>query len=287
MAGCVGRDWDPIGSAGFLSQLAGVAGGFVLAGIVVILTAPAVKGKRLRTLLLFCGAFFALAFDSYLYAIVAGETVCERAWSANMLASGVLGLGAVAIFCGIAWLLDTYVSDQDTGERVKGLSVMMSVGTAFVVVPLLAITANAYIQYVYRNHVPVWLQQAILPYVVVMVLGILALGVIWWARRPLDPAPPVAQTERATGISLLGSYGAVGYTVIVTVAQGVIVNIPAPLWDPAPAGWIPAAVTIAGLLPAAILLPLIGGLPRRHRTAHADRTPTGPGVEPTEASRPT
>jgi hypothetical protein len=49
--------------------------------------------------------FYTFALDSFMFGITSGEQVCERAWTETMGAAGMLGIGALGLFTGLAWLL--------------------------------------------------------------------------------------------------------------------------------------------------------------------------------------
>src|SRR5438132_1335122 len=91
---CVGSDWDPVAGFDAYSALEGLLAGFVFSGIVFLIAARTAAVQRIRTLMLFVSAFVVLAFASYLSALSGGEAVCLRAWSVQMVSSGLLGLGA-------------------------------------------------------------------------------------------------------------------------------------------------------------------------------------------------
>ena len=94
--GCSNAGWSAVSSAGPMSALAGVLAGFMLNGIVVLLSQTMKDIGKVRALGLLLAAFVALGLDSYLFALVTGDSSCHRAWTEAMLAAGLLGIGTVA-----------------------------------------------------------------------------------------------------------------------------------------------------------------------------------------------
>ncbi|MFD0746451.1 hypothetical protein ACFQ1L_34880 [Phytohabitans flavus] len=114
---CDTLDWSPIASAPVHSAFAGVLAGLVFAGIVLLLSSRSDQVRRTNALVIFGSSFLVLAFDAFLFGVIAGERVCARAWTETMHAAGLLGLGALGIFAGICWLIDT--SDTTAGRMTR------------------------------------------------------------------------------------------------------------------------------------------------------------------------
>ncbi|WP_433598955.1 hypothetical protein ACQPXH_25100 [Nocardia sp. CA-135953] len=113
---CTTHGWSIITSAATHSQLAGVLAGFLFTGIVFLFTR---SGRdHTQTIALFTATFFVLAIDSYEYSVIAGnkpaegrfEEQCPFIWSQMMPAAGSLGVGGVALTCGVTWLLADHAS---------------------------------------------------------------------------------------------------------------------------------------------------------------------------------
>ena len=100
---CANAGWSAVTSAQANATLAGVLAGFMLNGIVVLLSRMMTEFAKVRTLALLFTAFVALGLDSYLFGLVTGDSECHRAWSEAMLAAGLLGMGAVAIIAGFGF----------------------------------------------------------------------------------------------------------------------------------------------------------------------------------------
>ena len=76
---CRLEGWDPIVSAGYLSQLAGVLAGLVFAGIVVLLGDRTERAGRVRAAMLLASGLFAMVVASTLFAFIAGMSTCALA----------------------------------------------------------------------------------------------------------------------------------------------------------------------------------------------------------------
>ena len=111
LVACRLAGWDPIVSAGYLSQLAGVLAGLVFAGIIVLLTDRADRTRRLRATMLLTSGLFAMIVASTLFALIAGIPACALASVLTAPVVGLLAVGFLAILGGIASLVDTYDSD--------------------------------------------------------------------------------------------------------------------------------------------------------------------------------
>lgn len=150
---CGDLKWNPQLSAASHSAFAGVLAGLVFAGIVVLLSDQSADAKRTRqrsrAAVLFVGALLLLTLDAFLFGVVAGEVDCSIAWLETMLASGLLGLGGLAIFVGIAWLFDAYGSSDD---HVPGLGAFIPYTVALIVASHLQVTAASMLLDMKRLH---------------------------------------------------------------------------------------------------------------------------------------
>jgi hypothetical protein len=111
---CATTGWSAVTSALANATLAGLLAGFMLNGIVVLLSRQPEPGQRVGYLqgasLLFA-AFVTLGLDAFLFGLVSGDQTriaCRRAWSEAMFAAGLLGLGTVAVVVSIVFLLGVF-----------------------------------------------------------------------------------------------------------------------------------------------------------------------------------
>jgi cytochrome bd-type quinol oxidase subunit 2 len=199
-------DWSQIQSASSYSAVSGVAGGFVFAGIIVLLTERKNAGRhRYITLSLFCSSFLMLAINAYMFAVIAGEQVCLRAEAEGVVAGGMLGTATAAVFCGIAWLLHTYSTDDD--ETATRLCNFLTRCVVVLVGLMLSVAGYSYYIDVYRRQA-IWLAA----YAVVVVAVVLAL--LRWPLRLGDGALNLWLKVLARSLII--------YTVLCGVVFGVI-----------------------------------------------------------------
>ena len=173
---CANTGWSAVTSAGANATLAGVLAGFMLNGIVVLLSQTMKTFGKVRALALLFTAFVALGLDSYLFGLVTGDSSCRRAWSEAMLAAGLLGMGAVAIIAGFGLLVAEYVPASGNSESVKMLRTLFNLlrgGVALVVLTVLFMTSWNYLYAVLGNGVPKYAKYLLLVY-----LGIGGLSII-------------------------------------------------------------------------------------------------------------
>jgi hypothetical protein len=242
---CAGFDWNPIAGAGATSAFAAVLAGFIFACIVFVL------GDRRRdhslTLVLFLASFFALACASYADAVLAGEVACLRGWTAMMFSSGLLAVGAGAVFCGLAWLFWDYGSDRLSEERRRLIRWFVAT-CSYCVVPfallMMAVTGWGYLLDVATvTPVPTWLRLAVWGQLAVSLAAVVAVGLGWRPRvfsKPDTAAAPAAFTALAA-------------TVVNLVTLPLVTGRPAAAWA-APPLWLVAVATLIPLITSAAAL---------------------------------
>lgn len=145
--GCTSEQnvWDIVASASPNSNLAGVLASILLAVIAIIALDHRRQARHSSTLGLFATTVTALTLDAYLYGNIAGISTsedktraCARAWMQGIAANGLLAASAVALACGLAWILTLYVVGADRGERTE-LRQLVKVGGTLVVVVLIVV----------------------------------------------------------------------------------------------------------------------------------------------------
>jgi hypothetical protein len=123
VAGCASTDWSAVASAPANTALAGVLAGFMINGIVLLLSTTPGASQRsgyVQGAALLFSALVALGLDAYLFGLVTGDTAasaCRRAWTEAMFAAGLLGLGAVAVIVAIVFLLGVFFWDTPAAEE--------------------------------------------------------------------------------------------------------------------------------------------------------------------------
>jgi hypothetical protein len=254
---CPGTSWDTVAAATALAQLAGVIGGFVFAGIVVLLSQPRpdtdraaqqAGSDRLRALIPFIATFIAMGLNAYVFGLISGEAThaCRRTWTATVIGSGMLAIGTVATICGLILLVRAYLARHNLSgsdkpqlanlERVLRVTLRL---TVFVAIGLLLQRIYEYIRVWHADRVPEmsWLLVPVLLFV---------FGVIVWASsktgrvRRLIEGPPGATLEfydrelfRAGLLTVVYSIAGTG---LVGLFLGVLLD-----WDRVP-GFVPWVV---------------------------------------------
>lgn len=169
---CTVDGWSIVASASSNSQFAGVLAGFLFAGFLILFSKEGPKNAQ--TMSLFVATFVLLGFDSYLFSSVTGsvaDPICARVWHEGVIASGLLALGAVALVCGIGWLvidfLEATVNDESLQQlrregrtkKIRQLATVASWTPLIVMLPAcfrLASTNALYFNLVYHQKPPIW-----------------------------------------------------------------------------------------------------------------------------------
>ncbi|MCA2221593.1 hypothetical protein [Nonomuraea aurantiaca] len=237
---CPEAGWNPIELAPELSQLAGVLAGFVFTGLVVMLSQSWPKRRRIPAMGLFVATFAALALDSYLFAVVAGETptvgsACYRVWSETLLASGLLAVGSVALTGGIVWLIAAHL-EQDEGRDswdsaidLGRLARSVLHGMTALACVLLSTTTLDYLHVSFATRPPTWLIASVHTYLVA-ILAIIGLIRLRQRRTTASAASLARQLSK-------GTFGAVRYALVVAVALGLLLAYADVYWSPRRCGW--------------------------------------------------
>lgn len=241
--GCARASWSPVAAATAQSQLAGVLAGFVFAGLILLLGQSKSGPARIHTISLFTAGFLILGLDSFLFSLVSGETgeeaSCPRVWSESLVASGLLGLGGVAVVGGINWLMSAYMKKGDARDvptfgkagnsSTRALAAIVSI--------LLALTAHDYVDY---GHAGAWAW--LLAIVPAFVIAGAALGPKMLTRlreRAELSASPFRLLKSAVTLTVL-------YAITGTTYVGVIADVPADAWN-SQGSWLIVISTILAI----------------------------------------
>ncbi|MEV0719356.1 hypothetical protein [Asanoa sp. NPDC050611] len=253
---CADLQWSPLLSAPAHSQLAGVLAGLVFAGMIVLFGAKRPSPARTRALVLFAGALVALAVDSFIFGVVAGETVCVKAWTETMPAAGLLGLGALGIFGGISWLFSSYDPEN---PRVTALANLITYVVAVIVGYHLQVTASSYLvdlQDSNLNEPPGWLFDLVGAYAWGILVLVLAVP-LWRAVRRRRGAlrTPSALRDREARLdnsAIMAAQLSLLWVLLVALMSGTLLS--------KSAGWTPRtsdAVVIASTV-LSLAVPTLG-----------------------------
>jgi hypothetical protein len=265
---CYTYGWNPIAAASSQSAIAAVMAGFVFAGIIVVLSVMAddLKREAAQALKLLFTAFFGLAVTSYLLAEMAGDQICPRAQTIEVLASGALGAFAVVMITSLTWLVVAY--KRDDHNVLKFLHGLMYVSCIFIAF-LLITHSSSYLEAELPNQ-PYSIVNTIL-YATSGLFLIAGTYLAWKAPKHRSKSGDVSITsDRSVNWCV---WSVLIYLALTSLATGVTASSPPRMWNPYPAAWpIYLAAASSLVLPLAVLTLAILGLAR---TAPAETAPTG------------
>lgn len=274
--GCSVTGWSAVGSALANSTLAGVLAGFMITGIVLVLSnKPAeMKPEYVRGLSLLFAAFITLGFDAFLFGLVTGDTAsenvsaCRRAWTEAMLGAGLLAVGTVAIIAGFIYLFTAYFSSLQVGlkesvDMLKTLCSVVRVGVAVAIVACLYMTTRNYLYAIYDGSIP-GAEGYLLSEYVAYGLAIVVFVVFALRSRSFDNrASQLVRANTTQGLFTalkVGIYSSVIYTLFSAVVATLIATSPSSFWYPidwrvraiiiGTATW----VSVVSLIPLVVLL---------------------------------
>jgi hypothetical protein len=265
---CYTYGWNPIAAASSQSAIAAVLAGFVFAGIIVVLSVMAddLKREAAQALKLLFTAFFGLADTSYLLAEMAGDQICPRAQTTEVLAAGALGAFAVVMITSLTWLVVAYKrQDHNVLKFLHGLMYVSCIFIAFLLITHSISYLEAELPYQ--------------PHSLVNVVLYAASGLFLMAGALLIWKAPKNRSESG-GVSITSdssvnwcAWAALIYLTLTSLATGVAASSPPRMWNPYPAAWpIYLAAASSLVLPLAVLTLAIRGLAR---TTPAGIAPTG------------
>lgn len=186
--------WNMLDAAPAYSAFAGILGGFLFLGIMTLLTdrrdpdsasgkadretdkheggTDTLRGRqrvdRSRTLMLFLPALLCLLASSFGFGEASGDQVCTRGYIGGMFASSLLAVGALAVFCGIAWMLDAYDESNDQLRRTAAIFIYISY---VVIIASLLAGATDLIDNAFDNKPPGYVQLLLVLYVLLLLIS--------------------------------------------------------------------------------------------------------------------
>jgi hypothetical protein len=131
--------WSVVSAAGGYAQLAAVLAGFVFVALTIAITTPShstdsTQHQKSTTLL--ATAFVALLIGALFFVDISGELNDDRAVFLSVVASSVLGLGALLLMAGTAWLFKERGLAVDAQRNFHLLAVLLlPLAATFVALP--------------------------------------------------------------------------------------------------------------------------------------------------------
>jgi hypothetical protein len=250
--GCSMMGWSAVTSAMANATLAAVLAGFMINGIVLLLSnrAMASKAGYVQALSLLFTAFVALGLDAFLFGLVTGDTTtataCRRAWTEAMLAAGLMGVGTVAIIAGFVFLFAVYFRDKPQDKLGSSLDLLVMLctivrsGVAIVVVALIYVTSRSYLRAIFPHGQPIWGKAFNFVYLAIAILAIAMFAVAVTAplRRRDKPLNRVVQWLRADGEERfirslkLAVFYSLAYAVLTVIFTAAVASSRVTFWDP-------------------------------------------------------
>jgi hypothetical protein len=281
-ATCLQYGWNVVAAAGANSQLAGVLAGFVFTGIVFLFGRSGLRNIQAITLL--SSAFVVLAFDSYLYSLVAGgtdDTICIRVWSESMPAGGLLGVGGAAVVTALCRLAYDYVDTEEARTTVlferavvhlHRLSRLLVYGVTVAVSLLLVSAIGEYLAVAFSDRPPPWLNGSI--YAVPLVVIIAAIALEARRKRLNRRQPPVQQFSRSLSFS---SFAMVAAAILGSIWAGTLTILPDSEWAQPKDPLLVSLGLFFGLaLPGMLLVALTLAASRRPALGNEESPPSPP-----------
>ncbi|GAB2920849.1 hypothetical protein GCM10027280_04810 [Micromonospora polyrhachis] len=102
---------------------------------------------------MFIAGLVTFALDSFFFGVIAGERTCPRVWTQTTVAAGLLGVGSLTLFTGLAWL----IAGRSEFESPLRFIRVTAYGLSLVIVGQLTVTAHDYLRDVRPEGTYPWL----------------------------------------------------------------------------------------------------------------------------------
>jgi putative Mn2+ efflux pump MntP len=194
---------------------------------------------------------------------VSGERDCPRAWSETMLAGGLLGVGGLTVFAGIAWLLFSYEQED---KRVTRVAIVIGYSIAAIIGVHVPESAFDYLRDIYGpdRKPPTWLTAFVWLSLVVTLLAVLA-GAVY---RRFVRQNTLRSAVRAGYVTCV--YGIIG-----AILSGYVAGRSLDTWKPAPTSVVALVVVFSVLLPLVALIFVLVAMPVPPASADPDTAQSG------------
>jgi hypothetical protein len=264
--------WDPLAPASPLAALATALTGLVVACLVAV---AAGRGRRHRfeIVALLGSALACLAVAGFAGWAVAQEPSCLFGWAENMFGTAGMSVAAVAVCCGLAWLLRSYL-----GPDRMLMATSRWCGYLMIMIVTLFQELNAKrfrLDTVGAWSGPGWTGWFVVGYAPLTLAGLVLVRACWLARpRRLAGEPPHRLDRPARIAALVTST----FALISLVGTAVIAGQPVTGGVVVPTWVLDVGVAVPMLLAAGPTLVLAYALPHplpRHRAAAPTPPPGG------------
>jgi hypothetical protein len=226
--------------------LAGVIAGLVFAGMIMLIQRGTSAGPSDNALTMFIAGLFTFALDSFFFGVIAGERTCPRAWTQTMVAAGMLGIGSLSLFTGLAWLLAGR-GEFDSPLRITRVA---AYSLSMVVVGQLAVTAHDYLRDVRPEGLYPWLDWLVRAWSVLVALFVVGHAFVARLRRGAHRAVTHA------------AYLAIAYVVSCAAIFGLLTAVDRSYWAAGVSSGVLIAVALLSvMLPGLVIVVQLMALP--------------------------
>jgi hypothetical protein len=244
---CAPVVWDVVKAAQSFSALAGLIAGFVLTGLIVLLVERLRQFNRalVPALMLFFAGFVGLGLNSYIFALVSGESAdaCRRVWTAASVSSGLLAAGVVAAVGGVVLLVHSYVTSiagmSPAGDRAVAsqqfelLRKLLRGSFLLIVVMVISLVMVRHLESLW-----VWQGRVVISSVPALIIGAIVVAFTGLSILLFRPASSSARRVADPSTRLYwGSVVAVAHSVLGTIILGSFLSLTHGTWASAPAWW--------------------------------------------------
>jgi len=258
--GChLSSEWNMLDAAPAYSAFAGILAGFLFLAVITLMTerrsvgAQAKTVNRSRPLMLFLPALLCLMVSSFLFGEVSGDQVCARGYVGGIFASSVLGIGALAGFTGIVWMLEAH---GESDESLKHTTIIFIYVSYLVVIASLLVGCIDLTNSAFHNKPPVYAIAPLVAYGPGLLISV-AVTRKWFM-------PNESSSSRAQVVAVYVPYA---YVVITIITLGLLNSFHPAEWRSIDDWKVYLTLGLALLFPALSVITCTRTLPGVHHKA--------------------
>ncbi|AVT37152.1 hypothetical protein [Plantactinospora sp. BB1] len=234
--------------------------GLVFAGIVMLIDRGTSKRASGEALTMFIAGLVTFALDSFFFGVIAGERTCPRVWTQTTVAAGMLGVGSLTLFTGLAWL----IAGRSEFESPLRFIRVTAYGLSLVTVGQLTVTAHDYLRDVRPEGMYPWLDWLVRAWSVLVALVVVG--------HAFAPRLRYGAHRAVTHAAYLG----IAYVFSCAVIFGLLTTVDRGYWaDGVPPGVFIAAALLSVMLPGVVVVVQLMAFPS---ATVAVRPPVAPAL---------
>ncbi|AVT30213.1 hypothetical protein C6361_12720 [Plantactinospora sp. BC1] len=213
--------------------------GLVFAGIVMLIDRGTSRRASGEALTMFIAGLVTFALDSFFFGVIAGERTCPRVWTQTTVAAGMLGVGSLTLFTGLAWL----IAGRSEFESPLRFIRVTAYGLSLVTVGQLTVTAHDYLRDVRPEGMYPWLDWLVRAWSVLVALVVVG--------HAVAPRLRYGAHRAVTHAAYLG----IAYVFSCAVIFGLLTTVDRSYWaDGVPPGVFIAAALLSVMLPGVVVV---------------------------------